>query len=117
MWCFPKICDARCRVRVANGMITKPQAATLAQTGEQMSLNSVQGSATASDKFISSNLKEQHETGNVVPPVVIPNPYKKIQMNRPNITLFCKPIYTPRSTLRNPHAKDSKVEGHTQLVS
>ena len=103
MWCFPKIRNARCRVRVANGMITKPPAVTLAQTGEQMSLNSVQGSATASDKFISSDLKEQHETGKVVPPVVIRNPYKNIQMNRPNITLCCKPIDRKSTRLNSSH--------------
>ena len=38
-------------------------------------------------------------------------------MNRQNITQFCKPIYTPRFTVRNPYARDSKVDVHAQLIS
>ena len=132
--CFPNTHDVTCRVQVANSMITKPPAMMLAQTGEQRPLNSVQGrathstgeqrplnsvqgSATPSDKFMSSSLKEQNTTATVAPPAVIRNPYKKIQRKTPNITHFCKPIYTPRSTVRNPYARDSKLEVHSQLVS
>ena len=60
---------------------------------------------------------EQNKTDNVVPPVVIRNPYKKLQTNTPNIKQFCKPIYTPRSTVRNPYARDSKVEEQKQAIS
>ncbi len=48
---------------------------------------------------------------------MIRNPYKKLQTNAPNIKQFCKPIYTPRSTVRNPYARDSKVEEQKQAIS
>ena len=89
----------------------------LAPTGERTPISSFKGSAPPSDKFFSSVLKEQNKTDNVVPPVVIRNPYKKLQTYAPNIKQFCKPIYTPRSTVRNPYARDSKVEEQKQAVS
>ena len=98
-------------------MLAQDDGAMLAQDGGVRPLNRVHGSAIPSDKFVSSSLKEGNETCTVVPPVVIRNPYKKIQMNRQNITQFCKPIDTPQSTVRNPYARDSKVEVYAQLGS
>ena len=98
-------------------MLAQDDGAMLAQDGGVRPLNRVHGSATPSDEFVSSSLKEGNETCTVVPPVVIRNPYKKIQMNKQNITQFCKPIYTPRFTVRNPYARNSKVDVHAQLVS
>ena len=102
---------------LANEMKIKSPSMTVAQTGEQMPIISFKGSAPHAGNVFSMVRTEKIKTDNVVPPVVIRNPYKKVQSNTPNIKQFCKPIYTPRSTVRNPYARDSKVEEQKQLVS
>ena len=101
---------------LTNKMRTKSPAMMVAQTGERTPISSFKGSAPPADKFFSMVRTEQNKTDNVVPPVVIRNPYKKLQTNTPNIKQFCKPIYTPRSTVRNPYARDSKVEEQKQAI-
>ena len=81
--------------RDREAMLAQDDGAMLAQGGGVRPLNRVHGSAIPSDEFFSSSLKDGNETRTVVPPVVIRNPYKKIQMNKQNITQFCIPIYTP----------------------
>lgn len=102
---------------LANEMKIKSPSMTVAQTGEQMPIISFKGSAPHAGNFFSMVRTEKIKTDNVVPPVVIRNPYKKVQSNTPNIKQFCRPIYTPRSTVRNPYARDSKVEEQKQAVS
>ena len=61
---------------LTNKLRTKPQAMMVAQTGERTPISSFKGSAPPADNFFSMVRTDQNKTDNVVPPLVIRNPYK-----------------------------------------